>query len=369
MKRPCTMQLRTEISLKKNNMRYLSLLFGCLVSVFLLQTASAQDPHFAQFYTAPMYYNPALTGVHEGHFRVTTNYREQWGVVLADNPYRTFALGFDNKERVGKGDYLAYGFTMMRDEAGDARLQRVNALLSLNYMKQLSGNRYRRSDQYLAAGFQVGFGQQSVDYSNLWFSTQFNVGEIAIDPMLPTGENLLFRNKSYLDFNAGLLYYALFGDRKSLYLGGSLSHLNRPNISILGVQADYLPMRWLGQAGAELPLGKSLSMLPAVLVMGQGPSFTTIFGANFRYTNRDWREIAIRAGLWGQVSNFLDSNVSFPSMIAAAILEIDRLQIGISYDVNMGAVSEPTNSRGGVELSFIYVHPAAKRIRVNCPRF
>ncbi len=350
-------------------MRYFTIVPVCLALIFVLQPAKAQDPHFAQFYAAPMYYNPALSGVHEGHFRFTANYREQWGVVLADKPYRTFAMGFDNKERIGKGDYLAYGFTMMRDEAGDANLQRINAMLSLNYMKQLSGSRYRRSDQYLAAGFQIGLGQQSVDYSNIWFSTQFDPGEIAVNPDLPTGESLLFHNKSYLDFNAGILYYALFGDRKSLYLGGSLSHLNKPNISILGGQPDYLPMRWLGQTGAELPLGKSLSILPAVVVMGQGPSFTTIFGSNFRYTNRDWREVAIRVGLWGQVSNYLNSKVSVPSMIATAILEMDRLQIGVSYDINMGAVAEPTNSRGGIELSLIYVHPPARKINVHCPRF
>ncbi len=350
----------------RNFAPFLSIFLACLLS---FQTGQAQDPHYVQFYSAPLHYNPALTGVHEGHFRFTTNYREQWGVVIVDHPYRTFSVGFDNKERIGRGDYLAYGFTLMRDEAGDSRLQRVNGLLSLNYMKQLSGNRYRRSDQYLAAGFQLGFGQQSVNYSKLWFSPQFDPDELLVNTDLPNGESLLRRNKVYLDFNAGVLYYALFGDRRSLYIGGSLSHLNRPDISLLGVQADALPMRWLGQVGGEFPLGKSASLLPGALFMGQGTSFTTLFGANVRYTKRDWREVAIRAGLWGQLSNYLKSDLTFPAMIAAVILEIDRLQIGISYDVNMGAVAEPTNSRGGFELSLLYVHPAPRRISVHCPRF
>ncbi len=349
-------------------MRNFFFLFFLLLLPALSQVR-AQDPHYVQFYAAPLHYNPALTGVHEGHFRFTTNYREQWGVVLVDRPYRTFSIGFDNKERIGKGDYLAYGFSMMRDEAGDARLQRVNGLLSLNYMKQLSGNRYRRSDQYLAAGFQVGFGQQSVNYSNLWFSPQFNPDELLVDYTLPNGESLNQRSKAYLDFNAGILYYALFGDRRSIYVGGSLSHLNRPDISLVGPLPDNLPMRWQGQFGAEFPLGKSASLLPAAIAMGQGASFTTIFGANLRYTNRDWREVAIRAGLWGQLSNYLKSDLTFPSLVATAILEIERMQIGISYDINMGAVSLPTNSRGGFELSLIYVHPAPRKINVNCPRF
>ena len=37
----------------------------------------------------------------------------------------------------------------------------------------------------------------------------------------------------YLDFNAGLLWYALFADNQSLYFGGAIQHLNTPNISFL----------------------------------------------------------------------------------------------------------------------------------------
>ena len=124
----------------------------------------------------------------------------------------------------------------------------------------------------------------------------------------------------------------------------------------------------LGQVGGELPFNDNLSLLPAVIVMGQGPSLTSIFGANFRYTNRDWREVAIRAGIWGQGSN-QNNGFNFPSVIFTAILEMNRVNIGISYDVNAGQLAEPTNSRGAFELSLIYVHPASRRERVACPKF
>ena len=127
-------------------------------------------------------------------------------------------------------------------------------------------------------------------------------------------------------------------------------------------------MRWLGQFGGELPLNHQLSILPAVIVTGQGPSLLSIFGVNFRYTNRDWREVAIRAGVWGHVSKDVEGGMSFPTTTFSAILEMERWNIGISYDVNNFKLSEPTNNRGGFELSLIYVHPATRKEKVNCPK-
>ena len=39
--------------------------------------AVAQDPQFSQFYAAPLYLNPALTGINQKG-RVGINYRNQW---------------------------------------------------------------------------------------------------------------------------------------------------------------------------------------------------------------------------------------------------------------------------------------------------
>ena len=62
-------------------------------------------------------------------------------------------------------------------------------------------------------------------------------------------------------------------------------------------------------------------------------------------------------------------NFSIPNYTVSTTLEMDRLQIGISYDVNANKLSEPTNGRGGVELSLIYVHPGTRKEKVNCPKY
>ena len=339
------------------------------LSFFVFQ-AQGQDPLFAQYYAAPLQVNPAMTGVHSGLFRVALNYREQWSSVLDNNPFRTIGASFDIRHRVGRSDYIAYGFNILRDEAGPASYSRTSGHLNFSFMKQLNGSKYRRNDQFLVAGAQLGFGQHALDYSSLWFSNQYDELNEEINTTLPSGEMIDQTSSIYPDINAGILYYALFGDNASFYIGGAMHHINGPTISFRSnAPEELIYLRWLGQVGGEIPFSDEASLLPAVLVQSQGPSFTTVAGANIRYTNRDWREVAIRAGLWTQISNELSSGNYLPAYIVTAILEMGRVNIGISYDINAGNLSQPTNSRGAFELSVNYVHPANRRDRVRCPKF
>ena len=52
------------------------------VLTLVVLRASAQDPHFSQFYMAPMYLNPAMVGAFDGNYRLSGLFRGQWGSVL-----------------------------------------------------------------------------------------------------------------------------------------------------------------------------------------------------------------------------------------------------------------------------------------------
>ena len=131
---------------------------------------------------------------------------------------------------------------------------------------------------------------------------------------------------------------------------------------------EELNMRWLGHAGGEIPFSDELSLLPAVMVMGQGPSFEATYGGNFRYTNHDWYEVAIRAGIWLRNTRTIAGS-HFESYVVTAILEVERWNLGISYDVTSSSLKTANNSRGAFELSLIYTHPAKSRYKVKCPNF
>lgn len=352
------------------NIKCTLLTFLFLTGLMFSTQAQTTDPYFAQFYASPHQLSPAMIGVHTGSFRAAINYREQWTSVLGDHPFRTMAASVDYRIQAVKDDYIAVGMSFMRDEQDISKFTQNRGNLGLSYMKQLSGNRYRSSNQYLVAGLQAGFGQNSIDYSSLWFSAQYDGEEHLVNTSLNNGEN--FMNEStnmYLDVNAGLLWYAVLDENKSVYVGGALHHVNNPSVTFDDDSKTRIPTRWVAHAGGELPFNDNLSMLPAIAVMAQNEvSMQSFVGTSFRYTNRDWREVAIRAGLWGQFSNSSEKGFDYVHTTVSAILEMDRWNFGLSYDINSN-ITPATNSRGAFELSLIYVHPAQRRVSVKCPNF
>ena len=347
---------------------YKTFLTALLLVGFLAQM-SAQDPRFSQYYASPWNLNPAMTGLFNGRWRVTGNYRDQWGSFLSPVPFRTYAAAVDARFEVGRHDYAAFGIGAMHDEAGTARFMQNKVQVGGAFLKQLTGGRYKAS-QYLSAGAQLGFGQNSIDWSRLWFSRQFDPATETPDYGAPNGEpNANANTKAYLDFNAGLLWYALFDNDGFIYAGGALHHINQPGISLVEDGNETLYSRWSGHAGGQVPLSDNFSVLPGVLVMKQGPAFETDFGANFRYTNHDLNELAMRAGAWARIGNKLDGGMQMDAVTIVGMLEINRWMLGLSYDITVSGLTDANNSRGAFELSLTYFHPGERRARIVCPRF
>lgn len=336
----------------------------------------AQDPHFSQFYNAQTFINPAFMGAYEGTMRASINYRGQWNSVLDGNAFRTFAGSYDNRFQVSKDDHMAVGLNILNDVSGTANFNTFRTHLGGAYQKKIAGGgrRYKRNrnDQYINLGFQTGIGQHRFD-PNLWFSNQFDATKGQIDYSAASGEPSFTRSTNvYLDMNAGLLWYALLGDNKSVYAGASLLHANAPTVRFRQDKSfgEVLKWRWVAQMGAELPFSDEMSILPSVIYQRQGPSQMTVGGANIRYNNRDWREVALRMGAWMRFANRLDKGQNVDALILTSVLETEKLNFGLSYDINVSKLKTASNFRGAFELSLIYIQPQERRRNsVTCPRF
>lgn len=333
------------------------------------QQLNAQDAQFSQFFHTPHQVNPALIGLYDGDFRAGITYREQWSTVLSNAPFRTIMASFDVRQPIGKGDYLGIGGAVLRDEVHVSNFTQDRGHLGVSYRKQLSGSRYKAGGQYLIAGGQVGYGQNAFDAPNVWFSDQFDASTTTIG--FPTGEDFTNqRTPMFIDVNAGVMWYNVFDDHSSIYIGAAAHHLNTPNISFIEGGNQSLDRRYVAQIGGEFPLSDALSMLPAAIGTLQGEAMNVMAGGNFRYTNREWREVALRMGGWAHVANKLESGVLLNAFIVTAVIETERITIGASYDINTSSLSQATNARGAFELSLIYTQPAkARKWQVNCPRF
>jgi len=346
-------------------------LFVALFFIGFTNQVKAQDMQFSQFYMSPLTLNPAMTGVFEGGWRIAANYREQYNSVLDANPFRTIATSFDMRKKAVKNDYFSFGVSLMQDQAGTSIYSQYRGNLSFSYMKQVGGSRYGSQSSYLIAGAQVGAGQNRLNPEKLWFSAQYNENLVAVDfgaDNLETGSGLNNSSNVFMDFNAGLMWYTRMDDYSSIYFGAALNHIAEAQISLYDGQSENLYKRWVVHGGGEFALNRQLSVLPAAVVMVQGPSVQTIIGSNFRYTNRDWREVAIRAGVFSRVSRKTEKS-HFESLIFSTTLEMDRWLLGLSYDINTSSLNTVSQSRGAFEVSLIYVHPAKQRFKVNCPKF
>ena len=207
----------------------------CLILALLICTSvQAQDPHFSQFFAAPWSLNPALSGVFNGRARVTMNYRSQWNSFLENNAFTTSGAGVDLRYNAVRDDYFSVGLNVMRDEAGAGRFSQTLGHLSGSYLKKIADGGRDGADHYITAGAQVGLGQNSIDWGRLWFSNQFDSANEVPDFTASNGEsNMNGSTGTYVNFNAGATWYAVYGEEGFIYAGAALNHINEPMVSLM----------------------------------------------------------------------------------------------------------------------------------------
>ncbi len=327
----------------------------------------AQDPHFSQFYHTPWNLNPAMTGLHNGSWRASLIYRDQWGSILAQEPFRTFSASADGRIPVGRFDHLGVGIGALHDEAGTARYTLNNMHASGAYLRRLSG-KPRRASHYLGAGFQVGAGQNNIEWSRLWFSRQFD--PVTETPDLGAGNGEPNANASgniWLDFNAGIVWYTLLKNDGFILAGAALHHLNEPVVSLIDDFSETLYRRVSLHASGHFPIANELALLPGVLWMGQGPAQQINLGSNIRYGNADNREMALRTGAWLRLANRLEEGIRPEAVVVTGMFELDRWMLGLSYDITVSSLGQANSNRGAFEISLSYVHPGTRKGKVLCP--
>jgi type IX secretion system PorP/SprF family membrane protein len=345
--------------LKKQIAEMKKTLFTFLAGEILASAAMAQDPNFSQFFASPLTLNPALTGKFDGVFRVAGNYRNQWPTILNAFQTKTASVDFGVLQgRLAEIDKLGVGIMGFTDRAGDGVLVTNSAALSLAFHKGLDENGYHQ----IGAGFQAGYVNKRLDVTKVTFED-----ELTPLGFVPGTTSEFFANDQinvdYIDVNAGILYNGTTNGYNNFYIGASMYHINRPKESFQG--GDYLlASRTTFQAGGKIPLGTHNYIHVAANHSMQAKAHNTMVGAAFSYNvnHSDIDPVNVYLGSWYR---FNDAAIPYIG------LEFKGLHIGASYDANTSSLKPASNTRGGVEISLIYIKqpsdPDAKKL--NCPRF
>lgn len=334
------------------------LLSTLTICVALAIVSNAQDPNFSQFFASPLTLNPALTGKFDGMYRVAGNYRNQWPSI--SNAYTTATVSYDMaimKNKIPEYDQFGLGIMGFTDRAGDGALTNNYVGLSLAYHKGLDENGYHQ----IGAGFQGTYINKRLNTDKLTFGDQltpFGFTGVTAESFSAKQVNL-----SYFDLNAGFIYTGSTNGYNNFYIGASMYHINRPKESFQ--QGNFvLSTRTTIQAGAKIPLGTYNYLHFAANHSMQAKAHNTMIGGAFslNVNNSEENPTNVYLGSW---LRFNDAIIPYVG------LEFGEFQIGSSYDINTSSLKPASNSRGGVEISLIYIKkytdPSMKKL--NCPKF
>ncbi len=347
------------------------ILLGLGAAMVFFSAAKAQDVHFTQYFASPLTLNPALTGLTECDIRLAANYRTQWYSV-SDNPYTTAALSFDMATMKGKlanGDAVGVGLLLMYDKAGMGALTNVTAGVSAAYHKSIG----MENKHYVSLGVQGALVQKSIDWSKLSFEDMFDPGTGY--PIFPTGERPPNRDLNYPDFNIGLMYSGRVSDYATAYGGVSIYHLTTPVESFLasggGSEDHRLSRRYSAYLGGSFDLNENMVLYASALYQEQAAASEVILGAatgfvlNPGFDSEFSQSTILYLGGWYRYGDAISPYVA---------LAWSKMQLGISYDVNVSSFTPATNGNGAYEISLTFNGCINKRERAPqynfaCPKF
>jgi type IX secretion system PorP/SprF family membrane protein len=317
---------------------------------------NAQDPHFSQFFASPLTLNPAFTGKFDGTLRVAGNYRNQWPAF--NNVYTTSTLSVDFdilKSKLPDYDTWGIGILALTDKAGSGVLTNNYLAVSTSYHKALDEDGFKQ----IGIGFQGTYGQKKLDRNKLFFEDQLTpFGFTGVTQETFNNENL---NINYLDVNAGLLFSASTDESNNFYLGASMYHINRPRESFQGASWN-IATRTTISAGGYFPLSDILTLHTSGIYQYQNKSVETVIGGALgaALDAQSASPSNVYGGLWYRLND---------AVIPYVGLEFSNLRIGASYDVNVSTLKAGSQSRGGMEISLIYIQKPAGYKGIPCPKF
>ncbi|MEO5682233.1 MAG: PorP/SprF family type IX secretion system membrane protein [Chitinophagaceae bacterium] len=331
-----------------------------IVTLLMKMQILAQDPHFSQFFSSPLTLNPALTGKFDGVFRAAGNYRDQWPSFT--KAFITSTISLDAPmltNRLNDNDVWGVGLMAMTDKTADGILNSNYISVSTSYHKGLDEDGYHQ----LGFGFQGTYASKRLDGTRLKFEE-----ELALDGTwtLPTTEAVDGRNVNinFFDFNAGLLYNGSTDGKNNFYLGASMYHINRPKEVYFGSGYYTLNPRLTVHGGGYFKVGETTTLHLTALFSQQAGAHESVLGGAVAFNlNNDETENPTNfyAGSW---LRFNDAIIPYMG------LEWGDFRLGATYDVNYNSLKVGSQSRGGIEISLIYIKkPASGRRGIPCPKF
>jgi type IX secretion system PorP/SprF family membrane protein len=334
--------------------KYVALII-CMLMLCFSWKSKAQDMHFTQFFSSPLYLNPAFAGANVCS-RVSLTYRNQWpGVSKA---YRSFLASGDHYLQQ---KHLGIGLLIGNDVAGTGELKTTIVDPMLAYDAKLNRK------LFLRVGVQPGLTFRSINFNKLVFGDQIARGGDVPSVEDPT------ENKMYFDIGAGALLYS-----KKYWGGVSFYHLNKPDEALTTFgETAVNPMRFTIHGGAKFKLNPAdekedkdqRSISPAFHYRQQNKFSQFDMGLYFT-------KYVFNVGIWYRgIPLFKAYKPGYANNDAIAIIigvTNPRFNFGYSYDATISKLANVSHGAHEICISYQLCKLKKKtryRLLVPCPKF
>ncbi len=316
----------------------------------------AQDPHFSQFYASPLTLNPAFAGKFDGDIRVAGIHRNQWPTINRAFVTTSAAVDFRiMKNHIAENDTWGVGLMGFSDQSANGAVKFNYASVGTAFHKGLDEEGYHQ----IGAAFQGTYANMLINVTNLKFLDQLTpYGFTGTTTEVFNNNNL---KNSYFDFNAGVLYNGSTTDQNNFYFGVSMYHINRPKQSFTGAFFLLNPRTTI-HGGGYFPVGQTGTLHLSGLFSTQGKASEALVGGAYQFLVSEQTEKPTSFYAGGYM-RFNDAIIPYVG------LEFGSFRLGATYDVNTSNLKSASNSRGGIEISLIYIKKDPESTGVNCPKF
>ncbi|NQV01805.1 MAG: PorP/SprF family type IX secretion system membrane protein [Bacteroidia bacterium] len=245
-----------------------------ILGLFLMISGTqGQDPNYSQWLSAPLYYNPAFTGLNNG-IRARLSYRDQWPNLPVDFHTLYFSADLGDRRLPGSG---GIGLTVNRDNEGIGFIRNLSAGLSLSVRIPITSN------MICQVGIKAAIVQKWIHWNEFVFSDQLNekYGNIYTTAVKPPDNY----QRLFPDFAVGgLLKFVTPSGKISGTAGFAADHLFQPDESIYALSKSPLPRKYVGHLDFVLSLGRgpSSSQNP---VLGFGDALLINPGIIYQHQN------------------------------------------------------------------------------------
>jgi type IX secretion system PorP/SprF family membrane protein len=215
---------------------------------------------------------------------------------------------------------------------------------------------------YFGAGMLLSYGNGNIDYTKLRFGNQ--APPCPTCPILPSTQAIPV-GFGYVDASAGVVYNYIPQTRDNhIQVGAAIFHLNQPKKSFYNNSDSRIARKYVFHSSAQIRVNSRIDLFPKVNVSVQGANREYMFGTFTRVDLDKYRnsKYGVYLGSWVRVGD---------AFILVYRMDMDQLSFAFSYDINTSSLRPASASRGGPELSVIYIGciPNRNSKAVYCPRF